>query len=42
MTRTDTARRLARQNTPADEIKKNLTLFIDKVLNPIRERYGSP
>ena len=42
MTKSATAKRLGIDNTPSDEIKKNLTLFIDKVLDPIRERYGSP
>lgn len=40
--RSDTARRLGIDNTPSDEIKKNLTLFIEKVLDPIREDWGSP
>lgn len=42
MTRSDTARRLGIDNTPSDKIKNNLTLFIDKVLDPIREDWGSP
>lgn len=42
MTRSDTARRLGIDNTPSDSIKKNLTLFIEKVLDPIREDWGSP
>lgn len=42
MTRSDTARRLGIDNTPSDEIKNNLTLFIEKVLDPIREDWGSP
>ena len=42
MTRSDTARRLGIDNTPSDEIKKNLTLFIEKVLDPIREDWGGP
>lgn len=42
MTRSDTARRLGIDNTPPDSIKKNLTLFIEKVLDPIREDWGSP
>ena len=42
MTKSDTARRLGIDNTPSDEIKKNLTLFIEKVLDPIREDWGSP
>ena len=42
MTRSDTARRLGIDNTPSDSIKKNLTLFIEKILDPIREDWGSP
>ena len=42
MARSDTAKRLGIDNTPSDEIKKNLTLFIEKVLDPIREDWGSP
>ena len=42
LTRSDTARRLGIDNTPSDSIKKNLTLFINKILDPIREDWGSP
>ena len=42
MTRSDTARRLGIDNTPPDSIKNNLTLFIEKVLDPIREDWGGP
>ena len=42
LTQSATAKRLGIDNTPSDDIKKNLTLFIEKVLDPIRERYGSP
>ena len=42
MTRSDTARRLGIDNTPSDDIKKNLTLFINTVLDPIREDWGGP
>lgn len=42
MTKSDTARRLGIDNTPSDSIKKNLTLFIETVLDPIREDWGSP
>ena len=37
MTRSDTAKRLNIDNTPPDSIKKNLTLFINTILDPIRE-----
>ena len=42
MTKSDTARRLGIDNTPSDSIKNNLTLFINTVLDPIREDWGSP
>ena len=42
MTRSDTAKRLGIDNTPSDSIKNNLTLFINTVLDPIREDWGSP
>lgn len=42
LVKSDTARRLGIDNTPSDKIKNNLTLFIDKVLDPIREDWGSP
>ena len=42
LTRSDTANRLGIDNTPSDEIKNNLTLFIERVLDPIREDWGSP
>ena len=42
MTRSATAKRLSIDNTPSDDIKNNLTLFIEKVLDPIREDWGSP
>ena len=42
MTRSDTARRLGIDNTPSDDIKNNLTLFINTILDPIREDWGSP
>ena len=37
LTRSDTAKKLGIDNTPSDEIKNNLTLFIEKILDPIRE-----
>ena len=42
MTKSATAKRLGIDNTPSDKIKKNLTLFIEKILDPIREDWGSP
>ena len=37
-----TATRLGIKNNPTEEIKSNLTNLIDKVLDPLREAYGSP
>ena len=42
LTQSATAKRLGIDNTPSDKIKKNLTLFIEKVLDPIREDWGGP
>ena len=42
LTQSATAKRLGIDNTPSDDIKKNLTLFIEKVLDPIREDWGGP
>ena len=42
LTQSATAKRYDIDNTPSDEIKKNLTLFIEKVLDPIREDWGGP
>lgn len=42
MTKSATAKRLGIDNTPSDKIKKNLTLFIEKILDPIREDWGGP
>ena len=42
LTQSATAKRLGIDNTPSDNIKKNLMLFIEKVLDPIREDWGGP
>ena len=42
MVRSDTAKKYGIDNTPSDEIKRNLEVFIDTVLDPIREAWGSP
>ena len=42
LTQSATAKRYGIDNSPSDEIKKNLTLFIEKVLDPIREDWGGP
>ena len=40
MVRSATAKKYGIDNTPSDDIKNNLTLFIEKVLDPIREDWG--
>ena len=42
LTQSATAKKYGIDNTPSDDIKKNLTLFIEKVLDPIREDWGGP
>ena len=42
LTKSATAKRLGIDNTPSDNIKKNLILFINTVLDPIREDWGGP
>ena len=42
MTKSATAKRLGIDNTPSQDILNNLVLFIEKVLDPIREDWGSP
>ena len=42
MIKSATAKRLGIDNTPPDDIKNNIVLFIDKILDPIREDWGSP
>lgn len=38
----DTANALGIDNTPSEEVKKNLEALIDNVLDPLREWYGKP
>lgn len=40
--RSTVASRNGIDNTPGDWVKKNLTLLVDKVLDPLREWYGKP
>jgi hypothetical protein len=41
LTRSDTALRLGIDNTPDAEILKNLKLLCEKVLQPVRDHFGS-
>lgn len=42
MVRSDTAKKYGIDNRPSEEIKNNLILFIETVLDPIREDWGGP
>jgi hypothetical protein len=37
----ETAERLNIDNTPTEEIIANMTYFIDRILDPLREAWGS-
>ena len=41
-TRSETATRLGIDNTPSPDIRNNIRLFVDTVLDPIREDWGGP
>lgn len=40
--RSDTARSRGIDNTPTEEVRKNLTELVGNVLDPLREWYGKP
>lgn len=40
--RSETARIRGIDNTPTEEVRKNLTALVDNVLDPLREWYGKP
>lgn len=40
--RSDTARSRGIDNTPTEDVKRNLTALVDNVLDPLREWYGRP
>jgi hypothetical protein len=40
--KSSTAKKLNIDNTPSDEIKKNLTVLVEECLDPIREEFGNP
>lgn len=42
LTRSATATTRGLDNTPTPEIKANLERLVDKVLDPLREKYGKP
>lgn len=39
--KSETAERLDIDNTPSEEIISNLTYFVDRILDPLREAWGS-
>lgn len=41
-TKSETASRLGIDNTPSEEIKNHITLFVETVLDPIRQDWGGP
>jgi len=42
LTKSDTATRRGIDNTPTEEVKKNLTTLVDRVLDPLRAAWGAP
>ena len=42
MVRSETARKLRINNSPSEKIEFNLREFIEKILDPLREDWGSP
>lgn len=40
--KSDTARARGIDNTPSEDVKKNLEALIENVLDPLREAYGKP
>lgn len=41
-TRSETATRLGIDNTPSPDIRNNIRLFVETILDPIREDWGGP
>lgn len=42
LTKSPTAKRRGIDNTPNATVKKNLTLLVEKILDPLREAWGGP
>lgn len=42
MTRSATAKRYGINNSPSPQVMKSLTNLVEKVLDPLRERWGAP
>ena len=42
LTKSRTAAKLGIDNTPTPEITRRLNALVDKVLDPLREKFGAP
>lgn len=42
LTKSATANRRGIDNTPSEEIRHNLTLLVERILDPLREAWGAP
>lgn len=42
LTKSETASRKGIDNRPDDKVRKNLTLLVEKILDPLREAWGGP
>ena len=42
LTKSATASRKGINNTPDESVKRNLTLLVEKILDPLREAWGAP
>lgn len=42
LTKSPTAKRRGIDNRPNEKVKKNLTLLVEKILDPLREAWGAP
>ena len=40
--RSNTAARLGINNNPSEDVKKNIELLVEKILDPLRESFGKP
>ena len=40
--RSNTAARLGINNNPGEDVKKNIELLVEKILDPLREKFGKP
>ena len=40
--KSNTAARLGIKNNPSEDVKKNIELLVEKILDPLREKFGKP